>query len=496
MKLSRAIVTLIIILIFVSILVGVPDTHIQFQIPQNPIVDFLADHGMLDKDKIIDGKYSYNKVIQAPSVQCCGNFKFLNSNGDLQLGLDLQGGTYIALKADMTGVADGDKVGKLNDVRAVMEGRLNQYGLSETNVYSSISGQDYKVVIELPGKGSEVESQIENLKSTAKLEILVPKDAEAEGISPSVLISVDPTGATLRKYYIPSGVTGADLKTASISSGGGSTSGQAAGQYSVLLSFTNEGAKKFAAVENQYYQKTTAIVLDNTLISAVTLQVKDVGGTERTITGNFDKATADKLAIQLRGGALPIPVTLAEQRTIEASLGLDALQKSLAAGAIGIGLVIIFMIVMYRREGLIAAIALVLYALFSVALFKLLAIHLTLAGFAGFILSIGIAVDANILIFERMKEEIKLGKNKRAALALGFERAWTSIRDSNLSTLITCLILYMFGSTVTKGFAINLALGVLLSLFTAITVTRQLLIIFLNASFQKSASSNVIQQTN
>jgi preprotein translocase subunit SecD len=478
MKLSKTLIVILILLIFGAIYVAFPRYHLKFNIPSdNVVVESIVNAGLLEKNKVFDGYYHYDKLIQAPDINAF--WGAINSNGKIRLGLDLQGGTYLSLRADMTNVAANERSQKLNDVRKVIENRLNQFGLSETNIYSSVSGEDFKIIVEIPGKGGDVDDKVETLKSTAKLEILVPKDEEAEGISPSILIQIDPTGNTLRNYYIPSGITGADLKTASfgLASASGSTD-TVKGQYSVNIVFTDEGAKKFAEMEEKYYQKTTAIMLDNELISAVTIQSKGTIDPQRVITGDFDKNSASNMAIKLRGGALPVPVVVAEQKTIDASLGSDALQKSILAGGVGILFVIIFMILKYRKEGLIASSALILYTLFSVAIFKLFAIHLTLAGFAGFILSIGIAVDANILIFERMREEIQKGKSRKVALSLGFERAWTSIRDSNISTLITCFILYSFGSTVTKGFAINLSIGVLLSMFTAITVTRQMLIIF------------------
>lgn len=476
MKLSRFVIILIIALVFFSLSVSWPSTRINFEIPSNnPVMGFVLDRGWLDKNKVKENKYQVDKTLRAPDLV----WGIFNSNGKIRLGLDLQGGTYVALKADMTNVADSEKRDKLNSVRTIIENRLNQFGLSETNIYASSNGSDYKVIVELPGSGADVQSQIEVLRTTAKLEILVPKDDAAAAQNPALIISTG--GANLlRQSYIPSGITGADLQTASYgirntTQGGSSDS---SGLYSVVLTFTEEGAKKFSEMETKYFEKTTAIMLDDTLLSAVTLQVKGGAGTQREITGNFDEAEAKNLALQLKAGALPVPVAVAEVRTIEASLGRDALSKSLLSGGIGILMVIIFMTLMYRKEGLIASASLLFYTLFSIAIFKLLAIHLSLAGFAGFILSIGIAVDANILIFERMKEEIARGKSKRVAMALGFERAWTSIRDSNVSTLITCFILWTFGTSVTKGFAINLGIGVMISLFTAITVTRQLLLIF------------------
>ncbi len=244
--------------------------------------------------------------------------------------------------------------------------------------------------------------------------------------------------------------------------------------------FSEEGFKKFDDVAKASRGKRIAIFLDQSLISNPTISETWglTGGGSNTVTINgLNTLEAENLAIQLRGGALPVPVELAEQRIIEATLGKDALLKSIQAGLVGIFLIITFMIFLYRKEGVIASIALIIYTLITLSIYKIAPITLTLPGIAGFILSIGIAVDANILIFERMNEEIKKGYSKQKALKLGFERAWTSIRDSNISTMITCFILFMAGTTVVKSFAANLFLGVVISLFTAVTVTRQLLIV-------------------
>jgi preprotein translocase subunit SecD len=249
----------------------------------------------------------------------------------------------------------------------------------------------------------------------------------------------------------------------------------ASGGYEIAFALKNEGATIFSDYTGANVGKFLAIVLDKKVISAPQIQTQISEGSG-VITGSYTAESANAFAVQLRYGSLPVPVEVTESRTVGPTLGAESIRKSVLAGIIGLSVVILFMLFYYRLPGLIADLALLSYALFSMALFKLIPVVLTLPGIAGFILSIGMAVDANILIFERMKEELRSGKPLRQAIDLGWQRAWPSIRDSNLSTLITCLILYIFGSTfgasMVKGFAVTLAIGVLVSLFTAITVTR------------------------
>jgi preprotein translocase subunit SecD len=242
----------------------------------------------------------------------------------------------------------------------------------------------------------------------------------------------------------------------------------------VLLTFNDEGKKLFAEITKRDVGKLVAIFLDGSPISIPRVQQEITDGSA-VISGSFDVAEAKLLAQRLNAGALPVPITLLSQQTIGASLGQDSLQKSLYAGLIGFLIVVSFMILYYRLPGLLASLALAMYTAFSLAIFKLLGITLTLSGIAGVILSIGMAVDANILIFERLKEELRNGRPLASAIDEGFKRAWTSIRDSNVSSLITCAILYSFTSSSVRGFAVTLALGIGISMFSAITVTRSLL---------------------
>ncbi|HKG55482.1 MAG TPA: protein translocase subunit SecD, partial [Anaerolineales bacterium] len=266
-------------------------------------------------------------------------------------------------------------------------------------------------------------------------------------------------------------MTGADLKEAHVSS-------NQTGQPAVSFTLSTEGTKIFADYTTTHTNQYLGIVLDKRVISAPVIRNPITDG-QGIIEGGFTAQSSNDLAIQLRYGSLPVPVKVVESRTVGATLGEESVRKSLMAGMIGLAVVILFMLLYYRLPGLIADLALITYAILSLALFKSIPIVLTLPGIAGFILSIGMAVDANILIFERLKEELRAGRNLRQAIDLGWSRAWPSIRDSNTSTLITCLILYVFGNTfgasMVKGFSITLALGVLMSLFTAIIVTRTFL---------------------
>ncbi len=474
MRVSKLAVVVIVIAVLFAIITAIPSFRVKYDIPEsNPIVSTAKQFGLINPDKIYDGAYHIDRLVKAPPV--------FFSNGHLQLGLDLQGGTYVSMRADMSGVQDSEKINKLNALRAVIERRINQFGVSETNVYTTSGAGEYKIVVELPGSGETTDSQIAILKNTAKLEILFPKDTESAAISPATLFQIGGI-ELLKQYYVDSGVGGADLVTAFTSLNSSSTDATAS-QYAVTMTFTADGAKRFNDKAKANLNHYSVIILDNNILSIPLIPetyAQSSGNTDQvSITGSFTQKEADELAIQLRGGALPVPVSIAEQRIIEPSLGKDALQKSIIAGGIGILGVMLFMIIRYGINGLIASLALLLYTLFSISAYKIFAIHLTLAGVAGLLLSIGIAVDANILIFERMKEEMENGNHSPStALKLGYEKAWTSIRDSNVSTLITCFILSSFGSTVTKGFAYNLAIGVLISMFSAIVVVKQLLLIF------------------
>lgn len=382
------------------------------------------------------------------------------------LGLDLSGGTHITLAADMKDIAPADRSNALESVRGVIERRVNFFGVSEPMVQSSRTRDNYRVIVELPGI-TNVDQAVATIGQTAKLDFRELTDTKALEATTGATISADNTKTV--------GITGKDLKRASLS-----FSSQT-GEAEVALEFTAGGAKKIADVTAKLVGKPLAIFLDDFPISAPVVNAQIPDG-NAVITGNFTRDSAKMLALQLNAGALPVPVTVIEKRTIGATLGQESVTKSIRAGAIGLAIVAIFMVAKYGRLGLLADLALVLYGLISFALVRLIPITLTLPGIAGFILSIGMAVDSNILIFERYKEELRKGKPGPLAMELGFARAWDSIRDANFTTIITCLILFNPGnwhllpaSGLVRGFALTLLIGVLTSLFTGIVVTRTLI---------------------
>ena len=402
-----------------------------------------------------------------------------------RLGLDLVGGVQALLEADVpasqTVAADS-----MRTARQIVENRVNGLGVNEAVV--QLAG-DRRIVVELPGE-KDPEAALATLKQTGLLEFVdmgntpladgtVVKTDFATASEPSVTptsevtstASTTATAATTPEKTYHTVMTGAAIKNVGV------TTSQT-GEYEVSFQLTPDGAKIFKDYTTANVGKYLAIVLDKKVVSAPQIQSAITEGSG-VITGHFTLESANALAVQLRYGSLPIPLKVVTSQTVGPTLGQDSLRKSLEAGAIGLLVVILFMALYYRLPGVLADMALIVYALISLALFKLIPVTLTLPGIAGFVLSIGVAVDANILIFERLKEELRAGRTLRQAIDLGWSRAWPSIRDSNLSTLITCSILFWFGSTfgasIVKGFALTLAVGVAVSMFTAIVVTRTFL---------------------
>jgi preprotein translocase subunit SecD len=365
----------------------------------------------------------------------------------LLFGLDLKGGAHLVYEADMSKIEKKDWDSALNGLKEVIERRVNLLGVTEPVIQTSKVGDIYRVIVELPGI-SDVQKAIETIGKTAQLNFKEQGKKAGE--------------------WKDTGLTGKDFKKAAVQINPNTS------EYEISIEFNKSGTKLFADITKRNLRKPVAIFLDEQLISAPVVQAIIEDG-KAVITGKFTRESARQLAVQLNAGALPVPVKLISQMNVGATLGKDAIQKSLLAGIIGLILVIIFMIVYYRLPGFLAVIALILYSLITIALFKLIPVTLTLAGVAGFILSIGMAVDANILIFERMKEELRAGRTLGIAIESGFRRAWSSIRDSNISSLITCLILFYFGSGIIRGFAVTLSLGIIVSMFTAITITRTFL---------------------
>lgn len=382
-------------------------------------------------------------------------------------GLDLAGGTSITLAADMSGLPDEQKNDAVESAKSVIERRINYFGVSEPTVVTSRANNDYRIIVEIPGV-TDVDQAVSLIGTTAQLSFWEESgDATDSAITddsslPIGLIQSLPTNPK------KTNLTGNDLADSSV------IFDPNTGEPQVQLIFTPEGAKKFADITKRNLEKRVAIVLDNETVQAPVVR-NVISDGNAVISGGFTTETARNVVIALNAGSLPVPLSVLEQRTVGPTLGEISLNKSLVASVIGFVVIVFFMVVLYGRLGGIASLSLVLYTLFVLSIFKLVPVTLTLAGIAGFVLSIGMAVDANILIFERMKEELRIGKPWQIAVELGFARAWSSIRDSNISTIITSLILLYFGTGIVRGFAITLLIGVLISMFSAITITRTFL---------------------
>lgn len=397
------------------------------------------------------------------------NLPLVDRDVDLKLGLDLRGGLQALLEADVpaeTSVSSDE----MENAKNILQNRANALGVSEITM--QVAG-DRRIVAEFPGV-TNPEEVVTALKQTALLEFV---DMGATPVEEGTIITTDfgletPAATTESGEIIYHTImTGTGLETASVSRG-------PAGEYVISFDLTPESTSVFGEYTTSNVGKYLAIVLDKQVVSVPTINQPITDG-QGQISGNFTAESANTLAVQLRSGALPIPIKVVQSQTIGATLGEESIRRSVIAGVIGFSVVILFMAFNYRMPGIIADLALICYALFSLMLFKLIPVTLTLPGIAGFILSVGMAVDANVLIFERLKEELRGGRNLRQAIDLAWSRAWPSIRDSNISTLITCSILFIlgnsFGASIVKGFSVTLALGVGVSLFTAIIVTRTFL---------------------
>lgn len=509
-------------------------------------------------------------------------------NLKIHLGLDLLGGTSLTYKADTSQIEPQDQESAVEGVRDVIERRVNGFGVSEPVVQTNFNGQEWRIVVELPGiknidqaigvigetpllefreekirtdqektdiraKNEEAKKKAEEILAKTQAEgadfaALAQQFSEDEGSkegggdlgffgrgqmipqfeeavfnaevgkvvpnlvetpfgyhiikveekrevapgegqpenpeNPENTNSTEPQTELKARHilirteeeepsfpdYINTGLSGNQLERASVLF-------DQTGLPQISLEFNDEGKKLFAEITERNVGRAVAIYLDGQPLSTPTVQQPITNG-EAVITGQFTLDEAKDLTDRLNSGALPLPITLISQQNIGATLGQESIQRSIVAMALAMVVLIIFMIAFYRLPGLLAIIALSLYALLVLSIFKIFSVVLTLAGVAGFVLSVGMAVDANVLIFERLKEELRRGKPLVSAIEDGFKRAWSSIRDSNISSLITCFVLTWFGSSIIKGFAITLAIGILVSMFTAITVTRTLLRLF------------------
>jgi preprotein translocase subunit SecD len=399
---------------------------------------------------------------------------------ETKLGLDLQGGLKVEYRVN----PNADRSPNLADVAVVkdiIERRVNATGVAEPVVVTS--GTD-RIVVEVPGE-SDTTAIRRLVGQTGSLDFVpIPTTMTPPGPQTPLDMTDAPPCPETGSPTEPCRLFGGEqLRSANVGS-------DPQGRRTVTFTLDQEGADKFAAWTAAHIGQNFAIVLDNVVISAPTINEPIPGGNVQISSGGlggFSRAEADELVNVLRFGSLPFPVEELASDTIDPTLGQEFLNASLFAGAIAIALVILFMLMHYRLPGLIASFALVYYAILVLALFRLIPVTLTLAGIAGFVLSVGMAVDANILIFERMKEELRGGKSLPQAIEAGFARAWNSILDSNVSSLITASILYLFGSSVIQGFALVLIIGVLCSMFTAITVTRTILRVIVEQEWARKA---------
>jgi preprotein translocase subunit SecD len=443
---------------------------------------------------------------------------FVDKNVPVQLGLDLRGGLQVLLQADLpasTTVSSTD----LSTEQQILMSRANALGVSEVVMQSAPPN---RIIAQFPGLTNS-DQVVAALQETGVLEFVdtgsvhppegtvIQTDYRSAAAGPNGIVTLSPTSTaapTATATVAPTATAGAATPGATPAAAAATpapvatiyhtvmagtslatvevSAGSTVGATGYVINFTlkPDASTAFGDYTGSHVGQVLAIVLDKKVISAPTINAKIDKG-QGYIEGTFTSDSANALAIQLRYGSLPIPVKVVESQTVGATLGADSIHRSLFAGIIGLLAVILFMLLYYRLPGFIADLALISYACISLMLFKLIPVVLSLPGIAGFILGIGMAVDANILIFERLKEELRAGRTLRQAIDLGWSRAWPSIRDANISTLITCLILFIFGNTfgasMVKGFSLTLALGVIVSLFTSIIVTRTYLHVVLDS---------------
>lgn len=389
-----------------------------------------------------------------------------------KLGLDLKGGSHLVFEADTSKLKPEDITEAITAARDTIERRVNYYGVAEPSVQTVKSGTKQRIVVDLPGV-TNVSEAVGLIGRTAQLLFKEeqPTDDPALATAPAILRMTKLTG-----------LTGRDVKKATV------TFDRQTGGPQVALEFSDKGKKVFADVTTRNVGKQVVIFLDDLPISAPVVQTAILDG-NAVINGNFTVDDAKKLAVAINSGALPVPIQLVEQRNIGPTLGASEIKKSVLAGIVGLLAVMLFMIIFYGRLGMIACLALIIYGMISFAIFRGIPIVLTLPGVAGFILSIGMAVDTNILIFERIKEELRKGQDHSIAVRLGFGRAIDAIKDANITTLLVAFILFnplnwdflpQFG--LVRGFALTLAIGVATSLFTGIVITKRLINFFYKKS--------------
>ncbi|HHE76596.1 MAG TPA: protein translocase subunit SecD [Candidatus Parcubacteria bacterium] len=406
-----------------------------------------------------------------------------------KLGLDLQGGTHLVYEADLSNIEESDRSSAMAGLRDIIERRVNLFGVQEPIVQTQKTGEHYRLIVELAGIKDPAEA-IKMIGQTPYLEFreerpeeetkrILEKREEIKGKSVDEIKKTKDWQVALEDpYFKPTPLTGKYLKEARLSFDPNT------GEPIILLHYNNEGAKILKDLTKKNIGKILAIYIDGQPISTPRIQEEIPDGSAQ-ITGSFTIEEAKKLVRDLNAGALPVPIKLISQQSVGPVLGSISLAKSLKAGIWGLIAVVLFMIFFYRLPGILASLSLGIYVLFVLALFKILGVTLSLAGIGGFILSIGMAVDANVLIFSRMKEEMSEKEDFGAALEEGFRRSWPSIRDGNATTLIIAFILFWFGTSFIKGFAFTLSIGIIVSVFSAVFIVRNLLRLFIGTRLEK-----------
>ncbi|KKU15737.1 protein-export membrane protein SecD [Candidatus Jorgensenbacteria bacterium RIFCSPLOWO2_02_FULL_45_12] len=401
-------------------------------------------------------------------------------------GLDIAGGSYLVYEIDLSQVSISDKESVVKGLRDVIERRVNLFGVSEPRVYIENAAGKERLIVELAGI-KDVNSAIREIGETPFLDFreviengTTQPANDLSGTASGTLSDAFSYGTSTVKF-VATELNGRYIKSAQLAFDN-------LGKPQVDIKFSDEGAKIFEDITARNIGRPVAIFLDNDLIEVPVVQDKIVGG-EAQITGSFTLDQAKTLVERFNAGALPAPIKLVNQQTISPDFGNNSMREAIFAGAIGTLAIIIFMLLCYREFGIYASMSLLMYTAITLSVFKFVPVTMTLAGIAGFLLSIGMAVDANILVFERTKEELAKGLTRTAAIEEGFRRAWTSIRDSNISTMITSAVLYYFTSSFVRGFALTLFIGVLISMFSAITVTRWMIRTFVKDKQSKTVSS-------
>jgi protein-export membrane protein SecD len=394
-----------------------------------------------------------------------------SSHYSIKLGLDLAGGTELIYKADTSNVAAADVDGALSSLQQVIERRVNLFGVAEPLVQIEYANpathqSDNRLLVDLPGV-TNVQAAVTALGQTPTLEFKLESTSTPEVVPGMASSTATSSAAT----FVSTGLTGAYLKNAALQFSSGTSGSSVTGAPLIILTFNDQGAALFDQITTNNVGRTLGIFLDGQLIEAPVIQEAIPGGVAQ-INGSFTPDQARDLVQNLNFGALPIPITLESSDTVGPTLGGISYKAGLIAGIIGFAIVSLFMILWYRLPGLVATVALTIYLIVTIAIIKVVPVTLTASGIAGLIISLGIAVDANVLIFERMKEELRAGKGPREAAHIGFGRAWPAIRDGHLTMLVSGLILFWLGTSIVQGFALVFSFGVLTSLLSAVFISR------------------------